>query len=207
LQMVVERAFGADPELKRLYQVYIALVVFGGFLWWVIPVSAFAVMSWIDVGIIVALSLLVLLGFVFGFTLYWIPKFVGSISFVLDKDNVTVTKGVWWKTKSFVPYNRITNINIYQGPISRRFGLGKLSIQTAGFSGTSSGGGKVAEAVIFGIKNFEQVKDVVMKFVKGVKPEAVEAEVEGKLSETLNQQVLSELRKIRKLLEKSSPDQ
>jgi membrane protein YdbS with pleckstrin-like domain len=204
--MVVERAFRTDPELKRLYQVYLVLAVFGGFLWWMIPVSAFAVMSWADAGVIVAPSLLVLLGIVLVFTLYWIPKFVGSISFVLEDDNITVTKGVWWKTKSLVPYNRITNINIYQGPISRHFGLGKLSIQTAGFSGTSSGGGKVAEAVIFGIKNFDEVKDVVMKFVKGVKPEAVEAEVEGRFSESINQQILSELRKIRRSLEKDTSE-
>ena len=42
----------------------------------------------------------------------------------------------------------------------------KLSIQTARFSGTSSSGVKVAEAVVFGIKNFEEIKDIVMKLVK-----------------------------------------
>lgn len=101
-----------------------------------------------------------------------------------------------------MPYNRITNVNIYQGPISRHYGLGKLSIQTAGFSGTTSSGGKVAEAEILGIRNFEEVKDIVMRFVKGIKPEAVEAEAEVKPSKDINQQILSELRKIRKAVEK-----
>jgi membrane protein YdbS with pleckstrin-like domain len=49
---------------------------------------------------------------------------------VLEDDKIVIVKGVWWRNKSFVPYNRITNVNIYQGPISRRFRLGKLSIQT-----------------------------------------------------------------------------
>jgi hypothetical protein len=149
-----------------------------------------------------ALSSFASLLIVVGFVLYWISKFYSSINYVLEDDKIIITKGVWWKTKSFVPYNRITNVNIYQGPISRHFGLGKLSIQTAGFSGTSSRGGKVAEAVILGIKNFEEVKDVVMNFVKGMKPEAVEAEAEIKPSKDINQQILTELRKIRKTLEK-----
>jgi membrane protein YdbS with pleckstrin-like domain len=202
--MTVEKEFGADPELKKLYQIYLAIVLIGGFLWWMIPVVAFVIVS-VEIeffGAVVALSSFASLLIVVGFVLYWISKFYSSINYVLEDDKIIITKGVWWKTKSFVPYNRITNVNIYQGPISRHFGLGKLSIQTAGFSGTSSRGGKVAEAVILGIKNFEEVKDVVMNFVKGMKPEAVEAEAEIKPSKDINQQILTELRKIRKTLEK-----
>ena len=201
--MAVEREFGADSELKRLYQVYLGVVLVGGFLWWMVPVVA-VVMLYVElwIGAVVALSFFVPLLIVAGLTLYWIPKFHASISYVLEDDKITVTKGVWWKTKSFVNYNRITNVNIYQGPISRRFGLGKLSIQTAGFSWGSSSGGRAAEAVIFGIKNFEEIKDIVINFVKGMKPTAVEAEAEITPSKDINQQILTELRKIRKTLEK-----
>jgi len=201
--MAVVKEFGADSELKRLYLVYLAIVVVGCFLSWMIPVVVFVMVSreaWI--GVAVALSCFVPLFVATGFTLYWIPKFHSSITYVLEDDKIAITKGVWWKTKSFVPYNRITNISIYQGPISRHYGLGKLSIQTAGFSGTSSSGGKVAEAVIFGVKNFEEIKDIIINFVKGMKPEAIEAEAEVKSSKSLNQQILIELRKIRKAVEK-----
>ena len=201
--MAVVKEFGADSELKRLYLVYLAIVVVGCFLWWLIPVVVFIMLSrevWI--GVSVGLSCFVPLLVAAGGTLYWIPKFHSSITYVLEDDKIAITKGVWWKTKSFVPYNRITNISIYQGPISRRYGLGKLSIQTAGFSGTSSSGGKVAEAVIFGVKNFEEIKDIIMNFVKGMKPEAIEAEAETKPSKNINQQILTELRKIRKAVEK-----
>ena len=54
-----------------------------------------------------------------------------------------------------MPYNRVANIDVVQGPLSRRFALGKISIQTAGFSGGGSGGNaKEAEAIIVGIKNY-----------------------------------------------------
>jgi len=201
--MAVVKEFGADSELKSLYLVYLGIVLLGGFLWWMIPVVVFVVLSFeMWVGVVVALSCFVPLLIATGITLYWVPKFYSSITYVLEDDKITVTRGVWWKTKSFVPYNRITNINIYQGPISRRFGLGRLSIQTAGFSGTSSSGAKVAEAVIFGVKNFEEIKDVIINFVKGMKPEAIEAEAETKPTKDTNQQILAELRKIRKAVEK-----
>ena len=202
--MTIERKFGADPDLKTLYQVYLAIVLLGGFLWWMIPAATFVIVAFdMQIGAVAAaLSSFVPLIIVAGFTLYWIPRFHCSINYALEDDKIIVTKGVWWRTKSFVPYNRITNVSIYQGPISRHFGLGKLSIQTAGFSGTTSSGGKVAEAVVLGIRNFEEVKDMVMKFVKGIKPEAVEAEAEVKPSKDMNQQILSELRKIRKAVEK-----
>lgn len=132
--------------------------------------------------------------------LYWIPKFHSSITYSLEEDEISVSKGVWWKTKSFVPYNRITNVNIHQGPISRNFGLGKLSIQTAGFSGSTSSGVKTAEAVVFGIKNFEEVKDAVMEYVIGAKPQAVEAE--DRPRRNVEQQILEELQRIRKAVEK-----
>jgi len=201
--MAVVKEFGADSELKRLYLVYLAIVVVGCFLWWLIPVVVFVMLSrevWI--GVSVGLSCFVPLLVAAGVTLYWIPKFHSSITYVLEDDKIAITKGVWWRTKSFVPYNRITNISIYQGPISRRYGLGKLSIQTAGFSGTSSSGGKVAEAVIFGVKSFEEIKDVIIKFVKGMKPEAIEAEAETEPIKGINHQILTELRKIRKAVEK-----
>lgn len=201
--MVVAKEFGADLELKSLYLVYLAIVVVGGFLWWMVPVVVFVVLSYeMWIGVVVALSCFGLLLIAAGITLYWIPKFHSSITYVLDDDKITVTRGVWWKTKSFVPYNRITNINIYQGPISRRFGLGRLSIQTAGFSGTSSSGVKVAEAVIFGVKNFEEIKDIINSFVKELRPQAIEAEAETKPAKGINQQILAELRKIRRTLEK-----
>ena len=201
--MAAVKEFGADSELKSLYLVYLGIVLLGGFLWWMIPIVVFVVLSYeMWIGVVVALSCFVPLLIAAGVTLYWVPKFYSSITYILQDDKITVTRGVWWKTKSFVPYNRITNINIYQGPISRRFGLGKLSIQTAGFSGTGSSGVKVAEAVIFGVKNFEEIKDIINNFVKGLKPQAIEAEAETKPTKDINQQILTELRKIRRTLEK-----
>ena len=96
----------------------------------------------------------------------------------------------------------MTNINIDQGPISRRFGLAKLSVQTAGFSGTSGSGSRRAEATIFGIKNFEEIREFIMNMVRGLRPVAVEAGVEVRRPDDINLQILKELKKIREELKK-----
>ena len=204
--MKMRKEFGADPELKRLYQVYLAIAVLGGFLWWLIPAVSAVFLFSPRIGVIVALSTFVPLLAATAITLYWIPKFHSSINYVLENEEIMVTKGVWWKTKSVVPYNRITNVNIYQGPISRSLGLGRLSIQTAGFSGVSSSGQRTAEAEIFGIKDFEGTKDIVMNFVKGIRPQAIEAVAETGPSANLNEQILQELRRMRKAVEKQTAD-
>jgi hypothetical protein len=197
---IMIKEFTADEKLKKVFKTYLLIVILFGFIWWMFPVVALAFLTDISVGILVALSSFVPLIIAIAIVLYWIPRFYSSLKYVLDDDDVTVTKGVWWKTKSVVPYNRITNINIYQGPISRRFGLAKLAIQTAGFSGVSSSGHKTAEAELIGIRNFEETKDMIVGLVRGMKPQAVEAEAEP--SKHLNEQILEELRRIRKAVEK-----
>ena len=194
------KEFTADEKLKKVFQTYLLIVILFGFIWWMVPLVAFAFLADISVGIAAALSSFVPLIIAIAIVLYWIPRFYSSLKYVLDDDDVTVTKGVWWKTKSVVPYNRITNINIYQGPISRHFGLAKLEIQTAGFSGVSSSGHKTAEAELIGIRNFEETKNVIVGLVRGMKPQAVEAEAEP--PKHLNEQILEELRRIRKAVEK-----
>ena len=79
--MTVVKEFGADLELKRLYLVYLAIVVAVGFLWWMVPVVVFVVLSYeMWIGVVVTLSCFVPLLFAAGITLYWIPKFHSSIT-------------------------------------------------------------------------------------------------------------------------------
>jgi membrane protein YdbS with pleckstrin-like domain len=135
MSVMIKREFGVAPELRKLYLVYLTGLITAGFLWWVIPLIV-ALTIFIDpfIGMIVALFTLITLSAIVAVVLYWIPKFISSVRYSLEDDRIVTDKGVWWKTKSVVPYNRITNINIYQGPISRHFGLGRLAIHTAGFS-------------------------------------------------------------------------
>jgi membrane protein YdbS with pleckstrin-like domain len=201
----VNEQFGAHPDLKKLYYTYLTIATIV-FLAWILPVTAAAfIFLPLNSALIVAAFLLLPLFLSIVFVWYWINQYYTSISYALTDHEIVVHKGIWWKNKSFVPYNRITNINIVQGPVSRRFQLGTVLIQTAGFSGgTSSPGGlKPAEAVILGVKNFEEIKDKIMNFVRRFKPVAVEAQTEAMAPEDFNHQILAELKKISKALEKA----
>ena len=198
----IDEGFRPHVDVKKLYYSYltIGVTLFG--LSWIIPtvVVALLVLPFAQ-ALAVTVALLFLLLVVVGFTAFWIQKYYSSITYILTNDEIIVEKGVWWKRKSFVPYNRITNISVVQGPIARHFGLGTVRVQTAGFSGGGSAGVRVAEAVIVGVKNFEEIRNIIMGFVKRVRPVAVEAEAEAPAPRSVDQQILSELRRIREALE------
>jgi len=198
----VDEGFPPHIDMKKLYYSYLTIGVILLGLSWIIPVVVVALLALpLAQASVITVSLLLPLLVVVCLTAFWIQKYYSSIAYILTDDEIVVERGVWWKRKSFVPYNRITNICIVQGPIARQFGLGTVRIQTAGFSGGGSAGGRVAEAVILGVKNFEEIRNVIMGFVKRVRPVAVEAEAEAPAPRGVDQQMLSELRRIRKALE------
>ncbi|KON28243.1 hypothetical protein AC481_02510 [miscellaneous Crenarchaeota group archaeon SMTZ-80] len=200
----INKVFRPHSNFKKLYYTYLVIGSIVFYLSWAIPVN---LLIYLDSGPMTAFAASL---FLFSpviviviFTAFWIPKFHSSLSYLLTESDIIVEKGIWWKRKSIVPYNRVTNVEVIQGPLSRRFELGKVSIQTAGFSaGGSSGSAKVAEAVILGTKNFEEVKDFVMTSVKRFRPMAVEAEAEVTAMGDVNVKILDELKKIRKILER-----
>lgn len=200
----VNKSFKPNPDLKELYYAYLAIGATIFYLSWAIPVSILIFINLRPIAAIAAFTFLFLpLLAIIAFTVFWIPRFYSSLSYLFTDSDIIIEKGVWWKRKSIVPYNRVTNIDVVQGPLSRFFGLGKVSIQTAGFSsGGSSGTARIAEAVILGIKNFEEVKDFILSRVKRFRPMAVEAEPEQLATKAVSMKILEELKKIRKSLEK-----
>jgi len=200
MMMKLDETFGSHPDLKKLYGMYLVLALLLFFLSWIVPVVVYGFFA-LDLSYAIILATSLLLPTIVGtaFTTYWIQKYQASVSFLLTRSEIVVQRGVWWKKKSYVPYNRITNVEILQGPIARHFKLGTVSIQTAGYSGVKSSGSRAAEAEIFGVKNFEEVKDSIMNYVRKTRPVAVEAEAEDS-----NAQILEELKKIRETLERSA---
>lgn len=186
--------------MKSLYNTYLVLgsIVFG--LSWMITlvVIAFIFLPFSQTLILSAALFTPLLVFLL-FMVYWIQRYYSSIKYLLTDEEVIIEKGVYWKRKSFVPYNRITNIDIVQGPLARSLGLGTIKIQTAGFS-SGGGGTRVSEAVILNIANFDELKDMIMSFVRGLRPVAVEAESQA--PEAYGKRILQELQRIREALER-----
>ncbi len=129
---------------------------------------------------------------------YWVPKYYMSVTYRLTNDDMTWRRGVWWKNTGIVPYNRITNIDIIQGPVSRKLGIASLKFQTAGYSAANT---RSAEIKMDGIRNPEGMRETIMAYVKGKRPVAVSSTPEGKAhAGDVEHEMLQELVRIRKAL-------
>ena len=53
-------------------------------------------------------------------------------TYCVDERGIEIRHGVFWRSVENVPRSRVQHIDVSQGPLERRFGLGKLSIYTAG---------------------------------------------------------------------------
>ena len=137
--------------------------------------------------------------------LLWILAYYRSIEWIVDRDTIKANKGVFWRMRIEVPYAKICNIDVIQGPLQRMFDVGKINIYTAG---GGSAQGTQAELQVKGIKEPEALKDIIMKKVNEVsalKPEDNATAIGEKDSNELFELILAELTKIRKVLEKNSP--
>ncbi|WP_049980176.1 PH domain-containing protein [Halolamina rubra] len=190
------------PEKLRVYYfLYEAigvgiLVAVGGFL---ASVGAFSdAPLWVS-GLVIAVPLAV-----FVFLTWWIPAFYRTAAYRLTDDEIEYRRGVFFQQKTTVPYNRITNVNAAQGPIQRLVDAGSVGIHTAGYAGQTG-----AELTITGVSDYEEIKDQVLTKVRRRRPAATEGDDETldderaavDRSSTLGGEELSELRRIRVLLE------
>ena len=71
-----------------------------------------------------------LLGLLFALT--WPARAYRYTSYKVDDQGIEIRRGVFWREVVNVPRSRVQHIDVSQGPIERRYGLGKIVIYTAG---------------------------------------------------------------------------
>ena len=84
--------------------------------------------DWLITGLILTGLLILIVIFV-----AWVRLYYQSMWYELRDDEMSWKRGVWFRRTGIVPYNRITNLDVIQGPVMRRLGISTLSIQTAGY--------------------------------------------------------------------------
>jgi len=114
----------------------------------------------------------VLLVFIFFIIFCWIWAKLSwrYYGYQLTEDAFKKEYGVIWKHYISIPYERIQNVDIRRGIISRILGLSELMIQTAGY-GAVGARGIGAEGYLPGLdKNTaEQLREELIKRAKGTK--------------------------------------
>jgi len=182
--------FRPDPKLKTLYGIYAVIGIVIGYLSWAIPLTIIftpQIMSQAPTLLILIYAPLIV---IIIFLSIWISKFYNSIFYSLMENELVVEKGVIWKKKNIIPYSKITNVDVSQGPLERALGIASIRIQTAGYSGAAR-----PEASLIGIRNYERLKNTILEKVRK-STSAIRQEKE------VSTQILEELKTIRDLLEK-----
>jgi membrane protein YdbS with pleckstrin-like domain len=192
--------FKPSPALVNWFIIDFALIVI-----FILACTAFPVILSMPDPLFSAV-LLCCLVVVFWFFAYWVKLYYQSMWYELHEDEMRWKRGVWFRTTGIVPYNRITNLDLKQGPVMRWLRISTLSIQTAGYSGQA-----VPEIRIEAIEHAEELRELVRTLVRqsgsgtqndgtGTSPPVRSAT--GSMSTNLL--MLDELKKIRYLLEQKN---
>jgi len=135
----------------------------------------------------------------------WTRLYYDMMAYELHDDELRWRRGVWFRTTGIVPYNRITNLDLRQGPVMRWLGISTIAIQTAGYSGQA-----VPEIRIEAIEYADELREILRSSVRSCSsagdgtgtgtrpPQASSGPVATTGTSTL---ILDELRKIRVILE------
>ncbi|MGC9434574.1 MAG: PH domain-containing protein [Methanomicrobiales archaeon] len=176
-----------DPRFRTYYYVWLAIIMAILLVLVVLPLALFAPSA-------VAAGAGVLWCALAAFVAVWISLFYDTIHYELTSTEVTWERGVWFRQTGIVPYNRITNVDIIQGPLMRIFSISALRIQTAGYSAQAT-----AEIRLQGIEQPVKLRDTIMGYVRG--GPAVSAATGGSEEIPARDTLLEEVRAIRVLLE------
>jgi len=136
------------------------------------------------------------------FFVFWLPAYFKSLEYAIEEEAVRGKKGVFWRRHVTVPYTKITNVDVSQGPVQRLYKIGTVHVQTAGAGGQQ---GARAELLILGVKDLNEIKNAIMKRVVGHVAigamDTTETPPAMTDSNTMKS-ILEEVTSIRKLLEK-----
>lgn len=88
---------------------------------------------------------------------WWTSKlWANALRYWLDGTTLRIDSGIFFLQRSAIPLDRVTDIKLVQGPLMSACGIWGLGIQTAG------SGGEQPEAILYGLENPEQVRDLLI---------------------------------------------
>lgn len=189
--------FKPSPKLVSWFGIdYLILTAF------IVGITFLPILVFEEVPAIVTVVVIILIAVLSVFFFAWLRLYYESMFYELREDEMSWKRGVWFRATGIVPYNRITNIDIRQGPVMRALGISTLSVQTAGYSGQA-----VPEIRIEAIVHAEELRELIRSMVRaspagggdgtGTGPVTPRAAPQG-----VDMQILAELRAIREILER-----
>lgn len=185
--------FHPSPKFRLWYAVVALLSV----LLVVVVYAPIALFTYVPFLVNVATAVFIVV--VLALFLVWMLLYYASMEYELRDDELSWRRGVWFRRTGIVPYSRITNIDIRQGPVMRALGISNLALQTAGYSGQMT-----AEIVLEAMEHAEDLRAALRARVRGAAGgDGTGSGPSGPAPSPADTglQILDELRRIRALLE------
>ena len=89
-------------------------------------------------------------------------EYMRRLSARLTTQALEIRKGVFFRSESTIPLNRITDLRLHDGPLMRYYGLRGLKVETAGQSGSTG-----SEGDLMGVIDAEAFRDAVLRQRQG----------------------------------------
>ena len=99
------------------------------------------------------------------FALFAIAYYL-SLRYVLDDHYITKTSGVFWRHRRSILLDKITNIDVRQGPVEQLLHLGQVCIYTP------TSGGETPEARLPGVRQPQALRDAIVQRAEAELPAA-----------------------------------
>jgi len=154
-----------DPDVKKYWRVWYTLI--GMLLMWigpgglvVIPFFYVFVLAGMGICLSAALCLLIEVMLVFAIASWYAGMYYKSFTFLLTHREVIISRGILFKKRVVIPYNRVQNINVTSNPLERFWNIHTVHIHTAGL------GVQMAEGKIPGIPFPDELAAIIMKRVR-----------------------------------------
>jgi len=126
-----------------------------------------------------------------------IQKHIDNLGCSLSERTLEIKKGILNKTESTIPLEKITDLQMFQGPIMRHFGLRGFKVETAGQSAGPAGGSLVNMIGIVDAVEFrKRVLDQRDALAGGGQPAVVAAPVATQTMADDSAKVLGEIRDV-----------
>ena len=123
-----------DPRVIPLQQItgsiFTAVVAAGSMVFLGIRILSERTSGGLAILQLVAWLVLVLVAF--WHAVRWPARAYEHTFYRVDDQGIEIRKGVYWRVVINVPRSRVQHIDVSQGPIERRYGLGTLVVYTAG---------------------------------------------------------------------------
>ncbi len=126
---------------------------------------------------------------------------IKNLSYQIEGDRISIRKGILTKVEQNIPYKAITDFMLHRSLYDRFLGIGSIKIQTAGQTQNTSGyEGKLAGLLEWS-KLHQELQKKLETFHSEMSATTVTERKPVPVKGNEQQQILLELRKIRKILE------